>query len=131
MLLLRFACGITLAMEEGQDRKVGIGRGREVKIVSNREMELGVADPAQVFSKVVDQSRFDGSHGPLLCFNHSVNLLIYVFNQMARWKYYYVYSNDSKSITVVARNNLFKVPLQPVSELIIVHASATFVCQRF
>lgn len=35
---MKFACGLTLAKEEMKVRKVGIGTGRRVKMISNQEI---------------------------------------------------------------------------------------------
>lgn len=40
-------CGPGLAVEETQDRQVGMGMGRGVKIANNREMQPALVDRGQ------------------------------------------------------------------------------------
>lgn len=53
-IFLHFVYGLTLRMEEGKDRKVGIGRG--AKLVNNQEIQLALANRVQVFSETITGS---------------------------------------------------------------------------
>lgn len=54
MLFFQFACGLTLAMVEGKDRKIGMGR--EIKMVRNLELQQVLVDIVQVFNETVAKS---------------------------------------------------------------------------
>lgn len=45
--------GLTLSMVKAQDRKVGMGMGRGVTMVSKQEIQQALADQMQVFGEMV------------------------------------------------------------------------------
>lgn len=58
MLFFQFVCGLTLVMEEVNDRKVGMGMGMEVKTVSNMGVQAGLGRKIACSAKSTRNLRF-------------------------------------------------------------------------
>lgn len=56
VLILNFACGFTVVMEEARDRLASMGIGRRGTTVNNQEVQQTLVDQEEVIGKMVTQS---------------------------------------------------------------------------